>query len=90
MTTTKPATTTLRSSLKVARIREIKCYQFFSEDGTVERLDFIPVDNAPGFSHRVAYNGKLTRKHLGQDFTICQRNALDMLDIIRTGEAEAC
>ena len=72
-----------RKNMGIARIEEVKCYRFFAEDGTVERLDFIPVDNAPGFTHRVAYNGKLTRKHLGVDFTICQRNALDMLDIVR-------
>jgi hypothetical protein len=73
-------------NMGIARIEEIKCYRFFGADGSVERLDFIPVDNAPGFSFRVAYNGKLTRKYFGSDFTLCQRNALDMLDIVRNEE----
>jgi hypothetical protein len=76
-------------------IKEIPCFQFTTiidesvpglKDGitTVERLDFIPVDNCPGFSHRVAYNGRLTPKYLGSDFRLNQRTALDMLDIVRT------
>jgi hypothetical protein len=73
----------IAKNMGIERIQEIKCYRFFGADGSIERLDFIPVDNAPGFSHRVAYNGKLTRKYLGSGFTMCQRNALDMLDIVR-------
>ena len=74
---------TLAGKLNVTKIEEIKCFRFTNSDGTVERLDFIPVNGVPGFSHRVAYNGTLTQKYLGADFTICQRNALDMLDLIR-------
>ena len=75
-------------ALGVERIEEIKCYRFTNADGTVERLDFIPVNNTPGFSHRVAYNGELTKKWLGTNWTICQRNALDMLDIVRNLEKQ--
>ena len=77
-------------NMGIARIEEIKCYRFFGADGSIERLDFIPVDNAPGFSFRVAYNGKLTRKYFGSDFTLCRRNALDMLDIVRNEEKITC
>jgi hypothetical protein len=77
---------TLTEKMKIERIEEIKCYRFFSEGGVIERLDFIPVENVLGFSHRVAYNGKLTKKFLGADFSICQRNALDMLDLVREAE----
>ena len=70
--------------LNIEWIEEIKCYRFFGPDGTIERLDFIPVENVPGFSHRIAYNGKLTRKYFGAEFKINQGSALDILDMIRS------
>lgn len=36
------------------------------------RLDFIPEANVPGFTHRVAINGHLTRSYLQQE---CKPNA---------------
>ncbi len=72
-----------KTQLRVTKIQFIPCYRFFSKQYGWERLDFIPVDNVPGFSHRVAYNGNLTKKYFSSDFKINQKNALDMLDIIR-------
>jgi hypothetical protein len=70
------------------KIEQIPGYRFTTAlSGTtirVERLDFIPVSNCPGFSHRVAYNGRLTPKHLGSDFRLSQKVALQMLEIVRT------
>jgi hypothetical protein len=54
----------------------------------MERLDFIPVDNVPGFSHRVAYNGRLTPKHLSTDFKLTKGVAYDMLIVIREWAAK--
>lgn len=71
----------------INHIEEIKCYRFFGNDGSIRRLDFIPIDNLPGFTYRVAYNGKLTRKYFGSDFVLNQRTALDMLDIILRAES---
>ena len=75
---------TVKKALGVAKIDEIRCFRFFGEGGLpIERLDFIPSYNTPGFSYRVAYNGKLTNKYFGSDFKLNQHTALDMLDIVR-------
>lgn len=77
--------------LGVVEIDEIQRFRFTLRDGTVELLDFVPWEGTPGFSHKVAYNGKLTRKHLSEEFgrhRITQRTALDMLDIVRRAAAD--
>lgn len=81
---------TLKQKLAVETIEEIQCFRFFREGGRIDRLDFIPSANTPGFSHRVAFNGNLTPKYLGEDFAksrIAKKTALDMLDLVLQWEA---
>lgn len=46
-----------------------KVHKFIIEraPGTVETVEFVPSKNTPGYTHRVAYNGTLTRKYLGDN-----------------------
>lgn len=81
-----PRNTDWCDKLGVLQIDEIQRFRFVCAGGKVEHLDFVPVEGVPGFSHRVAYNGRLTRKHLSAEYgrnRVTQRTALDMLDVIR-------
>ncbi len=50
---------------------------------TVTIMDFIPVKNVPGFTHRVAINNALTRQYLSDLFAPNKQNAKAMLQIAR-------
>lgn len=52
----------LKEKLKVVESREISCFPVSMEDGAVVRVEFYPVDNLPGYSHRVVVNGQFTQK----------------------------
>lgn len=73
---------TWKTKLGVVRVDRIHRFRFYKQDGSAVLLDFIPVDNMPGFSHRVALDGRLTAKYLGAGFTVSEKNALDMLDLL--------
>lgn len=74
-----------KTKLGVVRVDRIHRFRFHKQDGTAVVLDFISVNDVPGFTHRVAMDGKLTSRYLGADFPVNERNALDMLDLITAG-----
>lgn len=80
---------TYKRKWQVKEVVSIPCFQFICEDGRIDRIDFIPCDKMPGFSHRVAFNRQLTQRYLGEQFAPNKRNALDMYDLLRTSEIES-
>lgn len=65
--------------LKTQRVHR---YIFHVDGGDTQIIDFIPMTGCPGFSHRVARNGQLTSKWLGDSFSPSETSALDMLDML--------
>jgi hypothetical protein len=45
--------------MKIIRSRVIR-FNVVHDNGHHDTIDFIPYDNVPGWTHRIAYNGRLT------------------------------
>jgi hypothetical protein len=66
-----------------AKVTKIHRYLLSYPNGEHHTIDFIPVDNMPGFSHRVAYDGKLVKKWLWDQRRPDARSAQEMVEIIQ-------
>lgn len=74
--------------LGIKRALSIPCWQFRMDGDTFYRIDFVPWDTMPGFTHRVALDGVLTKKYLSADFAPSETAALDMLDMLLAERVE--
>jgi uncharacterized ion transporter superfamily protein YfcC len=75
--------------LKIELIHRYRITEPSDGKPTVTMMDFIPVANVPGFTHRVAINNALTTHYLSDLFAPNKRNAMAMLEISRASNAKA-
>jgi hypothetical protein len=69
--------------LKIELIHRYRITEASDGKQTVTMMDFLPVENLPGFTHRVAINNVLTTHYLSDLFVPNKRNAREMLQIVR-------
>jgi hypothetical protein len=51
--------------MKIQRSRVVR-FNVTHDDGSHGTIDFIPVDNVPGWTHRIAIDGTLTKSWLSE------------------------
>jgi len=71
--------------LKIELIHRYRITELSDGKPTATIMDFIPVANVPGYTHRVAINNALTTYYLSDLFAPNKRNAMAMLEIAREG-----
>ena len=74
--------------MKIELIHRYRITELSDGKPTVTIMDFIPVANVPGYTHRVAINNALTTYYLSDLFAPSTRNAMAMLEIAREGSKD--